>query len=53
MNIHKTVTFLEFRKNLSEYVNLAKYKSERFLITRNGKVAGAFVLRKKKNHNIF
>ena len=43
MNIHKTVSFLEFRKNLSEYVNLAKYKSERFLITRNGKVVGAFV----------
>ena len=39
----KKVSFLEFRKNLSEYVNLAKYKGERFLITRNGKVVAGFV----------
>ncbi len=39
----KTMSFVEFRQNLSECVNLAKYKGERFLITRNGKVVGAFV----------
>ncbi len=43
MNKTKTISFVEFRKNLSECVNLAKYKSERFLITRNGKTVGAFV----------
>ncbi|WP_042279255.1 type II toxin-antitoxin system Phd/YefM family antitoxin [Candidatus Protochlamydia sp. R18] len=39
----KVMSFVEFRQNLSECVNLAKYKGERFLITRNGKTVGAFV----------
>ena len=39
----KSISFVEFRQNLSECVNLAKYKGERFLITRNGKIVGAFV----------
>ncbi|WP_068470562.1 type II toxin-antitoxin system Phd/YefM family antitoxin [Candidatus Protochlamydia phocaeensis] len=39
----KTMSFVEFRQNLSECVNLAKYKGERFLITRNGKTVGAFI----------
>jgi prevent-host-death family protein len=38
-----TMSFVDFRKNLSECVNLTKYKGERFLITKNGKVVGAFV----------
>jgi prevent-host-death family protein len=38
-----TMSFVEFRQNLSECVNLAKYKGERFLLTRNGKIVGAFV----------
>ncbi|CAF23722.1 type II toxin-antitoxin system Phd/YefM family antitoxin [Candidatus Protochlamydia amoebophila] len=38
----KVMSFVEFRQNLSECVNLAKYKGERFLITRNGKAVGAF-----------
>ncbi len=33
----KVMSFVKFRQNLSECVNLAKYKGERFLITRNGK----------------
>ncbi len=37
------VSFVKFRQNLSEYIALAKYKNERIVVTKNGKVMGAFV----------
>jgi prevent-host-death family protein len=39
----KKITVGEFRQDLPEYANLAKYKGERFIITRNGKNVGAFI----------
>ena len=40
---HKLINFVSFRQNLSEYVSLAKYASNRVVVTRNGKPVGAFV----------
>lgn len=39
----ETVNFVKFRQNLSDYMALTKYRNERIVVTRNGKVMGAFV----------
>jgi prevent-host-death family protein len=39
----EVVSFVKFRQNLSEYIALTKYRNERILVTRNGKIMGAFV----------
>ena len=54
-----TMSFVDFRKNISECVNLAKYKDERFLIKKNNKPVEAFVaikdlesLKQQANSNV-
>lgn len=37
------INFVKFRQNLSEYLSLTKYRHERFVVTNNGKIMGAFV----------
>lgn len=37
------VNFVEFRKNLSEYVGQARFAGERIAVTHHGKVVGGFV----------
>lgn len=37
------VSFVEFRKHLSEFVGQARYANERIAVTHHGKVVGGFV----------
>ena len=37
------VSFVEFRKHLSDYVGLARFADERIAVTHHGKVVGGFV----------
>jgi len=37
------VSFVEFRKHLSEFVGMARFADERIAVTHHGKVVGAFV----------
>ena len=37
------VSFVEFRKHLSEYVGQARFADERIAVTHHGKVVGGFV----------
>ncbi len=39
----QVVSFVEFRKHLSEYVGMARYADERIAVTHHGKVVGGFV----------
>jgi prevent-host-death family protein len=39
----EVVSFVKFRQNLSDYIALTKYCNERIVVTKNGKVMGAFV----------
>lgn len=37
------VSFVEFRKHLSEYVGQARFADKRIVVTHHGKVVGGFV----------
>lgn len=39
----QTVSFVEFRKHLSDYVGQARFAHERIAVTHHGKVVGGFV----------
>lgn len=39
----QTISFVEFRKHLSDYVGRARYADERIAVTHHGKIVGAFV----------
>ena len=42
-SVSKKVSFVEFRKHLSEYVGQARFADERITVTHHGKVVGGFV----------
>lgn len=42
---NERVNFVKFRQNLSEYIALTRYRNKRIVVTKNGKVMGAFVPR--------